>query len=77
MADAMIGDLDCNFTDKRATQGNNAQLLTNPAEFQSVATLKTRLNAISSTSYSAARLATMTVNDMVYAVRLNDEAGSI
>lgn len=36
-----------------------------------IATLKTRLTAIDSSGYSAARLATMTVNDMVYALRLN------
>lgn len=77
MADAMIGDLDTNFTDKRATQGNSAAVLTNPAEFQSVSTMKTRLAAFNGTSYTAARMNTMTVNDLVYALRLADEAGSI
>lgn len=35
-----------------------------------IATLKTKLFALDATSYSQARLATMTENDMVYALRL-------
>ena len=34
--------------------------------------MRARLNAISSTSYSAARLNAMTTNDMMYALRVHD-----
>lgn len=39
--------------------------------------LRTRLTAINATSYSSARLDTMSYNDMVYAVRLADHPTSI
>lgn len=78
MADAMIGvDIDTNWTDKRQSQGSGGSSISAPTDFQSVTSMRTRLNAISSTTYTAARLNTMTVNDMVYALRLSDEAGGI
>ena len=39
--------------------------------------MRTRLAAISGTSYSASRLNTMSYNDMVYALRVHDAAGSL
>lgn len=48
-----------------------------PANYASITALRTRLNAISATSYSSARLDTMTVNDMIYAVRRNDDSTTI
>jgi hypothetical protein len=77
MADAMNGPVDLNLTYRNKTQGGTANLLATPANYASVTALKSRLTAINATSYSAARLANMTVNDMVYAVRLNDDAGTI
>jgi hypothetical protein len=38
----------------------------------SIATLRARLTAISASTFTAARLNTMTQNDMVYALRLAD-----
>lgn len=49
--------------------------LTN-AQAQTITQLRTRLTAISA-SYTAARLDTMSYNDMVYAVRLADQPTSI
>lgn len=43
----------------------------------SIATMKTRLAAINGTYFTAARLNTMTVNDMVYALRLADNPTTI
>lgn len=78
MADNMIGpDLDTNWVDKRFVPGSGASVISAPGDFQSITTMRARLTAISSTTYSAARLNTMSVNDMVYACRLNDEAGGI
>lgn len=42
-----------------------------------IASMKTRLAAISGTTYTAAVLNTMTYNDMVYAIRLNDFASTV
>lgn len=42
-----------------------------------IAAMRTRLAAIDAGFYTAARLNTMTVNDMEYAIRLNDNAATI
>jgi hypothetical protein len=42
-----------------------------------IAAMKTRLAAISGTTYTAAVLNTMTYNDMEYAIRLNDNPTTI
>jgi hypothetical protein len=66
------------FVDKRWTQ-----LALSPSVSASfmqqngdVAACRTRLAAISA-SYTAARLDQMTLNDMLYAIRLSDEAASV
>jgi len=45
--------------------------------FTGVDSMRARLTAINATTYSAAELDKMTVNDMIYALRVNDYAGSI
>ena len=45
--------------------------------FGSIGAMRARLTAISATTYSAAELDKMTYNDLVYAIRVNDAAGSI
>lgn len=42
-----------------------------------ITSLRARLTAISATSYTTARLDAMSVNDMIYAVRLADQPTSI
>jgi hypothetical protein len=76
MANANLGVVR-SVVDKRQTQGLDTQQIATPANYASVAAMRTRLNAISATSYSATRLDSMTVNDMVYALRLNDDAAGI
>lgn len=77
----MPGDNNLGFVDRtRATAGSvadNTSAVATPANYASEAALDARLAAINATSYSAARLATMTFNDKVYAVRLNDDSGTI
>lgn len=76
MADHQIGEAKVTFIDKRRVRGaKNA--LTEGANYPSVASMKTRLTAIKPTAYTAARLASMTVNDMQYALRIEtaDSAG--
>lgn len=78
-----MADLDINnpygMVDKRVGRGNSttSNVLTTVANLDSVADMKARLTAINGTSYTAARLATMTKNDMLYAIRLNDDAAGI
>lgn len=81
MADAQIGG-SIGVTARGGTNINGGAgvdagfVLTNAAA-DTIAAMKTRLNAISATSYTAERLATMSYNDMVYAIRLADHAGSM
>lgn len=64
------------FVDKRRTQGLNTNPVTTFANFEDVLAMRTRL-AAASAYYTSGQLDTMTKNDMVYALRLIDEAGSI
>lgn len=70
--------LEVDFVDKRrADTPTNTSSIGTPANYASESALDTRLDAISSTSYSAARLRTMTTNDKIYALRLNDDSAGI
>ena len=62
--------------DKRRGRGSNASVLATPANYVSVATLEARLLAIGG-AYTQARINQMTLNDMIYAVRVNDDAAGI
>lgn len=46
-------------------------------DYASINALRARLAAIDASFYTSARLDTLTYNDMVYAVRVNDSAGTI
>lgn len=77
MADLDINDI-TGVVDKRTGRGRTgAHQMAEISNLTSVSAMKTRLTAISATKYSAARLASMTENDMVYAIRLEtaDSAG--
>lgn len=66
-------------TDKRRTQ-NQTDLpgtLGTSVNYTDVGSLRTRLEAINAAYYTAARLNEMTKNDMVYAVRVADDAAGI
>jgi hypothetical protein len=70
--------LEVDFVDKRRADGQtNTSPLGTPGSYVTESALDTRLNAISSTSYSAKRLRIMTTNDKIYAVRVNDDAAGI
>lgn len=64
-------------TSKAVVQGTATAEWATPANYDSVGALRTRLTAINSGYYTSGRLDKMTKNDMVYAVRLNDDAGTI
>lgn len=65
------------ITDKRYVRGSAAGSLTTPANYASITALRARLAAISGATFTTARLDAMTVNDMVYAVRVNDDLAGI
>lgn len=78
MADAQVRNM-LGTADKR--QGRAASTVsigaTPHANMKDVAAMRARLTAINPTSYTSARLDSMTVNDLIYAIRLNDEPTSI
>jgi hypothetical protein len=82
MAQHQPGSLDADdFVSKaKATAGSVASSGANvatPANYASNTSLDARLTAISGTIYSQANLDKMTANDKAYAIRLNDDAGTI
>lgn len=78
MADAQVGNR-FGYVDKRLTQGNDGDQLgtaDTAVTYNTVENLRARLIAIGGV-YTAAYVNSMTVNDMVYAVRLSDDAAGI
>jgi hypothetical protein len=71
MADLTVGNPH-GVTDKRAGRGNitATSILAEAANMDTIEDLKVRLAAINGTSYTAARMRSMTYNDLVYALRL-------
>lgn len=65
------------FVDIRRTQSSTSGVLGTFSNYQDVATLRSRLSTIDAAYYTATMLDSMTKNDMVYAVRLNDDAAGI
>lgn len=79
MADLIFGpEVDLGFVDKRrsGTQATTTSLGT-AGNYADAATIDARLTAISATSYSAARLRQMNINDKIYALRLADDLAGI
>ena len=79
MANAMVGPIEADILDKRRTQSATANTwpISSAANYFDVAGLRTRLAAISATAYSSTNLDAMTVNDMLYALRINDDAAGL
>lgn len=71
---ALIDGLAPNKSKTGATaHSNNAHSLATPANYTDIASLDARLIAINAGVYTQARLNSMTVNDKIYAVILNDD----
>lgn len=77
MANTQKGAVDFGFVDKRRTRDDGSLVLAEANSYDAVSDMRTRLNTLSATSYTNARLDAMTVNDMVYALRVasSDAAG--
>jgi hypothetical protein len=78
MANTQLGSIDLGFVAKNRGDGTaGTSGLATPGNYVSINNMRTRLTAISGTAYTADVLNTMTVNDMIYALRVNDDAGTI
>ena len=65
--------------DKRYVQGDAANRYsgTTTTNVKDVTSMRARLTAIDSATFTSSRLDQMTTNDMLYAIRLNDEVAGI
>lgn len=63
--------------DKRQGRGATVNPVTSDANMKDITAMRARLTAINATTFTAARLNTMTENDMLYAIRMNDDAAGI
>lgn len=82
MASHQIGGIDSDGIVDRtravaASAADNTSPYTTPANYASMSAIDTRLTAINGTIYSAENLAKMTLNDKIYALRINDDSGTI
>lgn len=70
-----------NFVAKDRATAASASVSTDsvgtPANYTDMTALDTRLTAIDANAYSQANLDTMTLNDKLYALRINDDSGTI
>ncbi|GHF92076.1 hypothetical protein [Streptomyces griseosporeus] len=60
-----------------ADQGGSGSNLSNASNYVSITALRSRLQAINAAYYTNTLLDQMTVNDMVYAVRLADDKTTV
>lgn len=78
MANTQLGSIDINFVAKNNADGTTGTAdVATPANYASISAMRTRLAAISGSYYTSALLDQMSVNDMVYAIRSNDDSGTI
>lgn len=73
MANVTQGQDGLGFIDKRRVPGQSGVNVATPANYISVAAMRSRLIAINPGYYTTARLDAMTANDMTYAIRLADD----
>lgn len=80
MANANLGNM-LGVVDRRESTAAAAVSSTDPAATPlnsvDITKLKARLTAINAGRYTAAYLNVMTKNDMIYAIRVSDDAGGI
>lgn len=79
MANSSNGPVNLGFVNATwvAPSGSNGSFLGTPANYSSISAMRTRLAAINGTLYTSAELDRMTTNDMVYALRMNDDKTTI
>lgn len=80
MANIQIGTQEFSVVDKRRSAVavmSSATPLATPANYDSIAAMRTRLAAINGAYYTAAMLDVMTMNDMQFAIRTNDDLAGV
>lgn len=80
MADQMMGYPNLGFANSRKAidgMGGQGSNLGNASNYVSITAMRTRLAAANGAYYTTARLDTLTVNDMIFALRNIDDASSI
>jgi hypothetical protein len=70
-------DRELDWAAKNVVQGAAVAPQATPVNYADTSHLRTRLAAINGSYFTAARLNQMTKNDMMYAVRIADDPGSI
>lgn len=78
MAQNQLGNL-TGTVDRRVVSkgGSSSGSLATPANYADVNAMRTRLAAINAGYYTTTKLDQMSVNDMVYAIRVADDATAI
>lgn len=82
MAQHQIGSIEADgFVSKTRAVANSAAvtgaMVATPANYGSLAAIRTRLTAINGTYWTSARMDGMTLNDLTYALRTLDDAGTV
>lgn len=77
MADAQIGQFDAGFTNRQQSQGQQTQPVGVPANYWGISSARARLNTKNAAYYTAIRMNQMTVNDLLYALRIEDDPTTI
>lgn len=57
--------------------GTDMSIPWDDTDLTNLSTMRTRLAAIDGAFYTAAKLNTMTINDMIYAIRVNDSPTTV
>lgn len=63
--------------DKRTGRGTSTNPVTSDASLKDITAMRARLTAINAGYYTSARLDKLTKNDMLMAIRLNDDLAGI
>lgn len=79
MAGTSNGSINLNFVNATwvAPSVSNGSFLGTPANYMSIAALRSRLGTVNAGYYTTAKLDQMTVNDMVFALRSIDDRTTI
>ncbi|MFF5977075.1 hypothetical protein ACFY7C_36845 [Streptomyces sp. NPDC012769] len=79
MANASNGPINMGFVNANwvPPTGANGSFLSTPANYVSISSLRSRLATINAAYYTTAMLDMMSVNDMVYALRMSDDKTTI
>src|SRR5688572_29066469 len=76
VANAQVAPIMVGLSNKAKEADDGTMGLATPANYSSVDAMRARLTAIDAAYYTTARLDAMTTNDMMYAIKVNDDSGT-